>query len=313
MWRRRSEAMSRREDRDRRTRFRPEREPSPKRSRRDREREEKRTTERSYYPKNRALNSSSSFDLRRENKPKETERLNDSKRPIDGSKAGSESKIEGASDPKDFAHSKFYFQHDDQGRQGGRVHIHHETDNGRSELKESKSEDKSSEKMKEKKNDESAWTHDRYLELEYDRYLELVSNSKPINQRPSFTEKKMKEPYSSSLNAAKNEERNAYNNNYNFERRGKSFGRGNRNGIRIGNINGNRIGNRRNGNENKNWRGNGNLGFRGPIRGIGERNLEQRNEVQNEKWKHDKYEQLSKRNPVNEEEQISKIEALLAS
>ncbi|KAJ1686967.1 hypothetical protein LUZ63_018357 [Rhynchospora breviuscula] len=325
--------MDRSDDRDshfRRRHSRRERTPSPKRFRRDRERDERRNRDLGRFD-------SSGHDLKHKNNSRETERSRDIKSAevkgsIDGLKDSSGTKDNGPSDvdrlnsdPKEFARSKIYLQHDDRGSSGQvvQIHIRHDADKTRSNLKEHRSGEESNEKTEievkhtSKKKADSGWDHDRFVQPD----LDLLSEKKRLVEpelglkRPNAEQKSSdfanideKKTDTRDDRFSRRDDRVVSRENLprswrddRFARRGGGFNRGNGNGVHRNDFR-------------DRFRG------QGPPRGRDRYNgprlrdghqQQQTSGVQTDRWKHDKYEEANQ-SLNNEEDQIAKVEALLA-
>ncbi|KAK6945980.1 hypothetical protein RJ641_013524 [Dillenia turbinata] len=328
--------MSRREDRDsdyRRHRSRFDREPSPKRSKRDGKPEMERTTS------NRSFGNGDSKDGE-----KQRRRLQDAL-PLEEPSAAPDSKAENVggdkesvkksngfhdgtkppSDPTEVPRSRSYFQHDERGTAGqvGRSRGHRaasehgwwrDSRDKHGDRAANKTESKGVQKRdgdsKNQGGDNRGWCHDRYFEFE-------VDPAPPVRKRPAFREKKLPadpassekaatEPVETSqpdqpISASEREERRGhsphqhgrsyagYRAPYN---RGGSYKGGFSSRYRYGVGGNNRGGDRFDGRQGHRSSGGGHV----------------------EKWKHDLFDEADQSPKAkNEEEQIAKVEALLAS
>ncbi|KAL2513486.1 cyclin-related [Forsythia ovata] len=321
--------MSRREDRNfdsKRHRSRFDREPSPKRSRRD----GKPATER--LPTDPDLDKD---HLDRDQKhrrrlqdalPLEAPSAQESKVETQAVSKESENKTNGhhegtkhSSDPTKVPRSQSYFQHDDR-RSAGQVgrSFSHRTDTERGWRKDPK--EQHSDRMEKKlvvsdaqQKDENAkhygddnreWRHDGYFEMEADP-------KPPVRKRPSFREQKLPldpektdkaiaNPQDLPVDNERRGEREHVSRNY--DRPERSF---------VG---------EREAKRGEAWRGNSSRdmygassGYRGRDR-LSAKQGYRPTSGRVEKWKHDLYEESNRSpTPKNEEDQIAKIEALLAS
>ncbi|KAJ4820129.1 hypothetical protein LUZ62_032695 [Rhynchospora pubera] len=329
----RKREMDRTDDRDshfRRRHSRRERTPSPKRLRRDRESERERDERRHRDLGRFDKNNSRETERSREVKSAEVKGSIDGLKDSSGTKDNGPSDVDRLnSDPKEFARSKIYLQHDDRGSSGQvvQIHIRHDADKTRSNLKEHRSGEKSNVKTEiemkhtSKKKADSGWDHDRFVQPD----LDLLSEKK----RPVEPELGLKTPNAehkssdfANIDKKKNDTRDDRFSRRDdrvvsrenlprswrvdrFTRREGGFNRGN------GTGNGNGV--QRNDFRDR-FRG------RGPPRGRDRYNgprlrdghqQQQTSGAQTDKWKHDKYEEANQ-SLNNEEDQIAKVEALLA-
>ncbi|KAF3332510.1 protein CASC3 [Carex littledalei] len=334
----RKREMDRRDGRDsysRRRDSRREREPSPKKLRRDRERDEKRI-------KDLGCADSSGRDSKNKNSSRDIERARDIKSPeanrsIYGLKDSSETKNDGGSDvnrlhpdPKEFARSKIYLQHDGRGSSGQvQIHVRHDTDNMRSDLREHRSAEKLNEKTEveakhtTRKNDYSVRDQDRLFQL--DSGLPSEKKMPPESEPELGLKTPNKEP--KLLDSAKNDEKKLDTRDDTFRRRDDRVvsreklsrpWRDDRFGRREGGFN------RENENRNGNWLPRNDyrdrFSGRAPPRGrerFSSARFSDRNQLQHvtgaqtDRWKHDKYEEANQ-SLTNEEDEIAKVEQLLA-
>ncbi|XVF44985.1 hypothetical protein PTKIN_Ptkin02bG0169000 [Pterospermum kingtungense] len=315
--------MSRREGRDsdsRRHRSRFDREPSPKRSRRDGKPETERVV--------------SNTDVGDKDE-KQRRRLQDAL-PLEAPSAPDSSKIEGGnvvtnkesdrknnghregskhySDPTDIPRSRSYFQHDERGNaaQAGRSfgrtaaaergwwrdakdqHNERET-----KTYETRPRD---EKPQAKGDGNGNWRHDRYFKMEAD------PQPPPTRKRPAFSEKKIPAATQSTENATKEQEKGSHSGHHALgsERRVERD-RNPRHLDRHDRLTaGDQVPRRRDA-----PRGGGD--FRGRDR-FGGRQGYHSGGTRVEKWKHDLFDEANKSPPrKNEDDQIAKVESLLAS
>ncbi|CAI9764436.1 unnamed protein product [Fraxinus pennsylvanica] len=294
--------MSRREDRNfdsKRYRSRFDREPSPKRSRRD----GKPATERP--PTDTGLNKD---HLDRDQKhrrrlqdafPLEAPSAQGSKVETQAVSKESENKINGhndgtkhSSDPTKIPRSQSYFQEQHSDRIEKKAVVND------TEQKVEKAKDNDNGE------DNRVWRHDGYFEMEADQ-------KPPVRKKPSFREQKIPavpdktdKGITNSRDLPVDNERRVERENVsrNYDRPERSF-MGEREAKR-----------------GETWRGNSSRdgygassGLRGRDR-FGTRQTDRPTAGRVEKWKHDLYEESNRSpTPKNEEDQISKIEALLAS
>ncbi|XP_068655151.1 uncharacterized protein [Aristolochia californica] len=220
-----------------------------------------------------------------------------------------------SSDLTEVTHSRSYYQHDERGSagQGGQSFGRRDTDRGRwSDLKErsdgrgdrvgQRDLHKKDERVRGQPNDKSAWHHDGFFELDAEVHR--------ARKRLAFREKK--DPPEQGNAGARREERGEYGQIGNDkakgdrpdDRRVKTVDRPlrRRDTNSVGFASRDRLGN--------------GGGFRGRDRfsgRYGERNQNQRVGFQVEKWKHDLFDEANRSSPPkNEEDQIAKVEALLA-
>ncbi|XP_022869199.1 nuclear speckle splicing regulatory protein 1-like isoform X1 [Olea europaea var. sylvestris] len=321
--------MSRREDRNfdsKRHRSRFDREPSPKRSRRDGKPGTERPPADIDFDKDHLDRGQKHQRRLQDALPLEAPSAQGSKVETQAVSKEAENKTNGhregtkhSSDPTKIPRSESYFQHDDRrsaGQVGRSFSRRTDTEHGwRRDPKEQHSDrmekkavssDKlqKEEKAKDNGEDNRVWRHDGYFEMEAD--------PKPyVRKRPSFreqkipadpekTDKAITNPQDLQVDNVRRGERENVSRNYDRPersfmkereaKRGEAW-RGNSSRERYGNSSG--------------FRGRDRLGTRQSYRPTGGRV---------EKWKHDLYEE-SNRSPTqkNEEDQIAKIEALLAS
>ncbi|KAI3445884.1 hypothetical protein Pfo_002549 [Paulownia fortunei] len=325
--------MSRREDRSsdpKRHRSRFDREPSPKRSRRDDKLEPERPPVDPKLDKDRdrdqkhgrrlqdplPLEAALAHDSKVETRTMSKESENKTNRPQEGTKH--------SSDPTKVPQSRTYFQHDDRGRDGQngrsfgrRTDKEHgwwrdskEQQNGRAEVKTVASDaHRKDEKAKDnREEDNHVWRHDGFFEME-------ANPKPPMRKRPSFREQKIPaDPEKADKIAANlvtlNLQDHAVESGRRDERRhasersdrpDRSFAR-ERELTKAEAWSGSSD---RYGGASSRYRGKERFTARQGYRPTGGRV---------DKWKHDLYDEANRSpSPKNEEDQISKIEALLAS
>ncbi|XP_020241595.1 uncharacterized protein LOC109819983 isoform X1 [Asparagus officinalis] len=316
--------MSRREERgsySKRLHSRSGRDPSsPKKSRRD----GKQATERTY-------SSSHRRDVDTLVRDQKQHRIVQDALPLEGPptetkvqpetiKEGLDRKVNGlpggmkhSSHTTEVPRSRNYFQHDerDSAGQGGRSSGRRATDHGRwSEPKEQSSErirDKSAPK-EQCADDKNSWRHDGFFELQ-------KTEAPPARKRPAFREKKIEAPAETdaAANPTRREERG--HNSRELERKlDRPVSRADERNFKRGDEYYQR-GEMQRGSYQSRERLNG-AAIRGRERfngRRGERSTNQSGGFQAEKWKHDLFDDANKSPPPkNEEEQIAKVEALLA-
>lgn len=328
-----AQAMSRREGRDshaKRTHSRSEREPSPKKSRRD----GKQATERTYTSSHRLDVDTLDRDQKQQRRlpdalPLEKPPATETKVQPEIIKDGLDKKVDvlpdgvkNSSNPTEVPRSRSYFQHDERGSAGhaGRSSVRRATDHGRwSDLKE-QPRDRFRERVElhrpHRTEDSNVWRHDRFLELETD--------APPARKRPAFREKKIEAipetetatataangSETGRLHTARKEERGHFSRSLesrpdpraderNFKRGDGPFQRGEM---------------QKGGYQPRERFGGGSTRGRDRFSGhYGDRNTHRPAGFQVEKWKHDLFDEANMSPPPkNEEEQIAKVEALLA-
>lgn len=334
--------MSRREGRDsdsKRHRSRFDREPSPKRSRRDGKPETERISN------NHKLDIGDHTDRNQKHRqrlqdalPLEAPLAPDSKveagagikeidKKFNGVKEFDKKSTEHSSDPAKVPRSRSYFQHDDRGNAGqvgqsfgrsattdrgwwkdSRDHHTERTANKSGTYDTLQRDNKSFSRGNDlsRGNDNRAWRHDGFYEME-------ANPPQPTRRRPAFREKKIPEESDNNVEKAgseslkpnlldgseRGEERGSRNPRY-LDRPEKSFA-----GDRAVNR-----GEQRYAVSRERYGGGGN--YRGRDRFNGRQGYRSTGRV--EKWKHDLFEESNRSpSPQNEEDQIAKVEALLAS
>ncbi|XP_068657261.1 uncharacterized protein [Aristolochia californica] len=246
----------------------------------------------------------------------------ESKIETDSAKRGVDMKTNGlldgtnhSSDPTEVPRSRSYYQRDGRGSagQGGQSNRRRHTDrrrwsdrmersDGRGDRAEQHDLHRRDERTR-KPDDKSTWHHDGFFELE--------AEVPPARKRPAFREKKDLPEQGNA--GAKREERSEYDQHGNDKAKGgdkpddrsvKTVGRPlrRRDTYSVGFASRDRLGN--------------GPGFQGRDRfngRYGERSQNQRLDFQVEKWKHDLFDEANQSPPPkNEEDQIAKVEALLA-
>ncbi|XP_077221141.1 cyclin-like protein [Tasmannia lanceolata] len=243
-----------------------------------------------------------------------------------------------SSDPTEVPRSQSYFQHDERGSagQGGRSFIRRATDRGKWSDPKDQSSDRVGDKMvtqgtqkrddrtQSRADDSNVWHHDGFFELE--------AEVPPSRKRPAFREKKM--PLESGNNvgatatetvrssrsdrpmygSVRREERGA-NHPHGLDKPEKLFTETDERNTKTENRVSHRGEIQRVDFQPRERLGSGG-GFRGRDRfngRYGERNQSRQGGFQVEKWKHDLFDEAN-RSPSakNEEDQIAKVEALLA-
>lgn len=232
-----------------------------------------------------------------------------------------------SSDPAEVPRSLSYFQHDERGNagQGGRSY-RKANDHGWSDPKEQSGDrvkdkaeaydlQKKDERTRARFDDNNVWKHDGFFELEAEK--------PPARKRPAFREHKVPAESESAAGAtalesrlprhdqpvsgsSRREERGSYHSR-GLDKPERQFNRGDERNDRRGDVH-------RAGYQSRDRFGG--RGMRGRERfggRYGERNTYRQGGFQVEKWKHDLFEEANRSpTPKNEEEQIAKVEALLA-
>uniref|UniRef100_A0A0E0CWU0 Btz domain-containing protein n=1 Tax=Oryza meridionalis TaxID=40149 RepID=A0A0E0CWU0_9ORYZ len=315
--------------------------PSPRRRREDRRHHE---SDRSHRHRSRAEEGAKAVDRdqQRDRSWQDAAQPDDPLRaetkPLDDARNGSPARHERSPrgtklfpESRDARRPRSFFQHDERGSagQGGRRYYRQASDRGRQRDEKEhvgdreKNKDEGKAVQDEQQNDgESTWKHDGFFQLEEEAH--------PAKRRPPFNEMGMPlegkesvtavtEPDSRSHKhdqagptSAIGEERRNYHPR-GFDRHGGPFGRPDGRGMRRG-FSDHRNAGQRNGYDS--WgrfagRGRGRDRFNNPY--DGRNSMHQAAGDQAEKWKHDLYDQTNRSpTPKTEEEQIAKIEALLA-
>ncbi|KAK6136933.1 hypothetical protein DH2020_029321 [Rehmannia glutinosa] len=311
--------MSRREDRSsdaKRHRSRFDREPSPKRSRRDDKLEPERPPTNTKLDKDRdgdqkhhrrlqdplPLEAPLAHDSKVESRTVTKESENKTNGPQEGTKI--------SSDPAKVPQSRSYFQHDDRGSAGhnGRSFVRRtekeygwwrhskEQQNGGAEFKTVASDARRNhEKARDGRDDNHVWRHDGFFQME-------ANQKPPTRKRPSFREQKVsadpeKEKTDKTIAdpmTKKRQEDHAVESGRRDERRPeRSFARES---------------------NSRDGHGGGGSRYRGRESYTARQGYRPTGGGRVEKWKHDLYNEANRSpSPKNEEDQISKIEALLAS
>ncbi|CAA0807469.1 cyclin-related [Striga hermonthica] len=310
--------MSRREDRSsdaRRHRSRFDREPSPKRSRRDIKVESERPPPETKSDRDR---DSDQRHHRRLRDPLPLESPLAVRKDTDNRVNEPQESTKRSSDQTKVPQSRSYFQHDERASGGpnGRVSSHR-TDNERGWWRDSKERQNSraeakmprsylnDETSKDSRDGNHVWKHDRYFRMEADQKPPARSKRRAFREQkapvgPEQTEKTAEQKVQDNVVESGKRDMSRFTSDRSdrpnrSSAREREFGKNSRDRYG-GNVGGNR------------YRGdrdrfnNSRQGYYQPGGG------------RVEKWKHDLYDEANKSpNPKNEEDQITKIEALLAS
>uniref|UniRef100_A0A0D9VQW3 Btz domain-containing protein n=1 Tax=Leersia perrieri TaxID=77586 RepID=A0A0D9VQW3_9ORYZ len=315
--------------------------PSPRRRREERRRHE---SDRSHHHRSRAEESGKADDRdqKRDRPLQDAAQQDDPSRveakPLDDAKNGSPARHERSPrgtkrfpESRDARRPRSFFQHDERGSagQGGRHYYRQTSDRGRQRdekehvVDREKHKDEGKSRQYEQQNDgDFTWKHDGFFQLEEEAH--------PAKKRPAFKEMGMPlegkesapavtepdsvshKPDQAGPTSAVGDERRNYHPR-GFDRHGGAFERPGGRGIRRG-FSDHRNSGQRNGHDS--WgrfagRGRGRDRFNNQY--DGGNSMHQAAGDQAEKWKHDLYDQTNRSpTPKTEEEQIAKIEALLA-
>ncbi|KAJ6815971.1 uncharacterized protein M6B38_419025 [Iris pallida] len=247
----------------------------------------------------------------------------------DGINEGLDGKIDGlpvgnkhSSDPKEVPRSRTYFQHDerDSTGHGGRTSGRKAIDHGRWSHPKERSSDRSREKVEPQQpraDDSRVWRHDGFYQLE--------AEAPPAKKRPAFREKKIESEKETAV-AATGTERSRLHTARTTGRGGqyssglnnkleRSLPRAEERSSKRGEDGSYQRREVQKGNYQPRERfdGGGTWGSDRFSGRYGERTAHRPGGFQVDKWKHDLYEEANRSpSPKNEEEQIAKVEALLA-
>ncbi|KAL5706797.1 hypothetical protein ACHQM5_024919 [Ranunculus cassubicifolius] len=288
-----------------------ERDPSPKRSRRDGKPKTERNTSRSYdldtldsndhdQKPHRRLKDALPLEAPLEPESKAAPEIAD----LDSKKYND---IKHSSDPTEVPRSRSYFQHDDRERglsgQGGRNFYRRATTerggwtNRKDRYNEKPRDRRDYARVSHRRDDENVWRHDRFHEVEKD--------APPARKRPAFREKKIEQEseISTQITGTDSTRSNSRVDRYMFEKRRRDAWDGRRSYDRAQPLH-----------RRERYGGGGGPMGRDRFSGRYDDGHDDLRQDGTEKWEHDLFDKANMSpSPKSAEDQIAKVEALLAS